>query len=396
MTSTADRPTDSPHEMLGRLRSAAPAHQIPLGPTKTGWLITRYTDVKHALNDPRLSKAALSEVRLTGSLPLPAEVQAATSTHMLNADPPEHTRLRRLVSRSFTARRLEGLRPRVEQITRELLDRLDGRQEADLIDDFAFPLPFQVICELIGLPDVDRDAFRGWTNTMVAGAAVPPEETNAAAKAAAGYVAELLERKRTEPDGALLSSLIQASDAGDRLTADELSSLVFVLLLAGHETTVNLIGNAIYLLLQRPELAAALRADEPLLSAVIEETLRYESPVKNATLRLTIEPVTYGDVTIPAGEIVVLSLMSANRDGESFAAPDEFDPHRPDADGHVAFGHGIHFCLGAPVARLEAQVAVGALLRRFPALRAAVPLQELEWRPGLIMHGPIHLPVRLT
>jgi cytochrome P450 len=397
MTSIADdQAATRPHATLARLRSAAPAHQIPIGPTKTGWLVTRYADVKRALNDPRLSKAALTQVRLTGSLPLPAEVRAATSTHMLNADPPEHTRLRRLVSTSFTARRIEGLRPRVEQITRELLDRLDGRDEADLIDEFAFPLPFQVICELIGLPDVDRDTFRGWTNTMVAGAAVPPEETNAAAKAAAAYVAELLDRKRAEPDEALLSSLIQASDAGDRLTGDELSSLVFVLLLAGHETTVNLIGNAIYLLLQRPELAAALRADESLLPAAIEETLRYESPVKNATLRLTIEPVTYGDVTIPAGEVVVLSLMSANRDGEGFTASDEFDPSRPDAGGHLAFGHGIHYCLGAPVARLEAQIAVGALLRRFPALRAAVPLQELNWRPGLIMHGPIQLPVRLT
>ncbi|MDI1460869.1 cytochrome P450 [Catellatospora sp. KI3] len=396
MTAAADSQTGDPHQLLAGLRSASPAHRIPLGPAKTGWLVTRHADVKQALNDPRLSKAALKEVRLTGSLPLPADVQAATSTHMLNADPPQHTRLRRLVSRAFTARRIEGLRPRVEQLAGELLDRLEDRPEADLIDDFAFPLPFQVVCELIGLPDVDRDAFRGWTNTMVAGAAVAPEQTHAAGRAAAGYVARLLERKRAEPDDALLSGLIQASDAGDRLTADELSSMVFVLLLAGHETTVNLIGNTICLLLRRPELMAALRADESLLPRVIEETLRYESPVKNATLRLTVAPVTYGDVTIPAGEIVVLSLMSANRDGASFTDPDGFDPGRPDADRHLAFGHGIHFCLGAPVARLEAQVAVGALLRRFPALSAAVPLEQLEWRPGLLMHGPVHLPARLV
>ena len=252
-----------------------------------------------------------------------------------------------------------------------------------------------MICELIGVPEVDRDAFRGWSNTMVAGPAAPPEQMYAAVAATADYLADLLARKRAEPDDALLSSLIDMSDAGDRLTADELSSLVFLLLLAGHETTVNLIGNAVVLLSQQPERAAALRADDTLLPGAIEEILRYESPVKNATIRLAVEPVTVGDVTIPAGEIAVISLLSANRDAEAFGRADDFDPARADAAGHLAFGHGIHYCLGAPLARLEGQVAVGALLRRFPAMRLAVPPEQLEWRPGLLMHGVAHLPVRL-
>jgi cytochrome P450 len=395
MRSTADDQTASPHETLAQLRAAAPAHQIPIGPAATGWLITRYADAKRALNDPRLSRRALQDLMEAGGSPFPVEVRAAMSKHMLNADPPEHTRLRRLVSASFTARRLEGLRPRIEQITAELLNQLAGRPEADVIDDFAFPLPFQVICELIGVPEVDRDAFRGWSNTMVAGPAAPPEQMYAAVAATADYLVDLLDRKRAEPDDALLSSLIEASDAGDRLTGDELSSLVFLLLLAGHETTVNLIGNAVLLMLREPERAAALRADETLLPGAIEEILRYESPVKNATIRLAVEPVTFGDVTIPAGDTVVISLLSANRDAEAFSGADDFDPARPEAAGHLAFGHGIHYCLGAPLARLEGQVAVGALLRRFPAMRLAVPQEQLEWRPGLLMHGVAHLPVSL-
>ncbi|MCP2326752.1 cytochrome P450 [Hamadaea flava] len=390
MTSTAA----NPHETLAHLRQSSPAHQIPIGPTAVGWLITRYADVKRALNDPRLSKQALSQ-RTNGGSPFPVDVRKAMSEHMLNFDPPEHTRLRRLVSASFTARRVEALRPRIEQLTDDLLAGLDGRDTVDLIDDFAFPLPFTVICELIGVPEIDREAFRGWSNTMVAGPAAPPEQMYQAVAATADYVADLIGRKRAEPDDALLSSLIQASDAGAGLTADELSSVVFLLLLAGHETTVNLIGNAVYVLLQRPSMAADLRADPTLVPDAIEEILRYESPVKSSTLRLTTEPVTYGDITIPADEIVIISLLSANRDGDAFIAADEFDPTRTDAGGHVAFGHGIHYCLGAPLARLESQIAVSALLRRYPELRSAVPLDELDWRPGILMHGVTRLPVTL-
>jgi len=393
MTSTVDD-TASPHETLAALRAAAPAHQIPIGPTAVGWLITRYADVKRALNDPRLSKQALTQTR-PGGAPFPVEVRRAMSEHMLNFDPPEHTRLRRLVSASFTARRVESLRPRISQLTDSLLDSLDGRDRVDLIDDFAFPLPFTVICELIGVPEIDREAFRGWSNTMVAGPAAPPDQMYQAVAATAEYVADLIGRKRAEPDDALLSSLIQASDAGEGLTSDELSSLIFLLLLAGHETTVNLIGNAVYVLLQRPAWAASLRDDPSLVPGAIEEILRYESPVKSSTLRLTTEPVTYGDITIPAGEVVIISLLSANRDGDAFTAADEFDPARSDAGGHVAFGHGIHYCLGAPLARLEGQIAVSTLLRRFPEMRAAVALDQLEWRPGLLMHGVTHLPVTL-
>ncbi|NUT34734.1 MAG: cytochrome P450 [Hamadaea sp.] len=390
MTSTADEQTASPHDQLAHLRSTGPVHPVPIGPGMTGWLITGYADARRALTDPRLSKGALA-----GMSPFPVDVRAAMSEHMLNADPPDHTRLRRLVSAAFTARRIDGLRPRIQEITDDLLAALDGRDEADVIDDFAFPLPFQVICELVGVPDVDRDAFRGWSNTMVAGPAAAPEEMFAAVSQCADYLAELIARKRAEPDDALLSGLIEASDAGDRLTGDELSSLVFLLLLAGHETTVNLIGNAVYLLLQRPELAARLRADESAMPAAIEEFLRYESPVKSSTLRMAVEPVQVGDAVIPAGDIAIISLLSANRDAEAFTDADTFDPERADTSGHLAFGHGVHYCLGAPLARLEGQIAIGSLLRAFPGLRFAGDPAGLAWRPGLLMHGLVNLPVRL-
>jgi cytochrome P450 len=314
--------------------------------------------------------------------------------HMLNADPPDHTRLRRLVSAAFTARRMEGLRDRVQEITDELLDAMALKETADVIDDFAFPLPFLVICELIGVPADDRETFRTWSNTIMAGVAASGPETVEAITAMTAYVKDLVELRRSEPDDALLSGLIEASDTEDRLTGDELTSLVFLLLIAGHETTVNLIGNAIYLLLDRPAEAAALRADESLLPRAIEEVLRYESPVKTATFRMSTEDVQVGDVTIPAGSLVLISLLSAHRDGATFPDPDEFRLDRDEAQ-HVAFGYGVHYCIGAPLARIEGQIAIGSLLRRFPAMSPAVPLAELGWRPGILLRGLDHLPVQL-
>ncbi|MBB5869697.1 cytochrome P450 [Allocatelliglobosispora scoriae] len=386
--------TANPHEVLTRLREAGPVHRFDLMPGTDGWLITGYDDARRALTDPRLSKTAMINGRLGGGV-FPAEIQRAISLHMLNADPPDHTRLRRLVSAAFTARRMEGLRPRVQEITDALIADLAGRETADIIDDFAFPLPFTVICELIGVPQVDRDNFRAWSNTLVGGA-TDPEQAFHAITSMTSYVRGLVELKRSEPDDALLSAMIDVTDSGDRLSEDELTSLVFLLLVAGHETTVNLIGNAMFLLLSRPDDAAALRADESLLPAAVEEFLRYESPVKTTTYRMTTEPVTVGDVTIPADAIVIVSLLSANHDSGTFADAEVFDPARVDAQQHIAFGYGIHYCLGAPLARLEGQIAVGSLLRAFPALAPAEPLDELTWRPGILLRGLNHLPVRLS
>ena len=380
--------TTHPHAVFAALRQAGPAHEIPVGPGVTGWVITGYEQARRALNDPRLAKSPTSRM-----MP-PALIKPGLSKHMLSADAPEHTRLRKLVSLEFTPRRIEALRPRIQEISDGLIAAMAVRERADLIDDYAFPLPFQVICELVGVPMVDRDDFRQWSNTLLDQFATGTDLAVAAADAMVGYVSGLVERKRAEPDDALLSGLIAAQDAGDKLTDDELTSLVFLLLVAGHETTVHLIGNAMQLLLSRPELAQQLREDPDRIPQAVEEVLRYESPVKTSTLRVSVAPVEVGEVIIPPGKIVMISLLSANRDGNTFTNPDEFDLSRREGQ-HLAFGHGMHFCLGAPLARLEARIAVESLLTRFPEMSADIAPEALQWRPGLLIRGLKQLPVSL-
>jgi cytochrome P450 len=315
-------------------------------------------------------------------------------SHMLNSDPPDHTRLRRLVATAFTMRRVELMRPRIEEITEDLLADLAGKDELDLIDDFAFLLPVTVICELLGVPHADRDEFRAWSTLLVSA-----DETDAvmvAAQSMAAYLHQLIAAKRADPADDMLSALAQARDesGADQLTEPELVSMAFLLLVAGHETTVNLIANGMLALLRHPDQLAALRADPALLPGAVEEFLRYDSPVNHTTLRYTVEPVEIGDVTIPADEFVLVSLSSANRDGDRFPDADTLDVTRP-AGGHLAFGHGIHFCLGAPLARLEGQIAIGRLIDRFPDLTLAAPPDELRWRNSTLLRGLESLPVRL-
>ncbi|MBV1856112.1 cytochrome P450 family protein [Catellatospora tritici] len=385
--------TRDPHPVYAQLREEAPVHEIALKADSTVWFVTRHEDVRKALSDPRLSKD-LGPMRLGGAMAFPPEIHNAVSSHMLSMDPPDHTRLRRLVSSVFTARRVADLRPAVQRISDELLAGLDGADEADLLDAYAFPLPLQVICELLGVPMADRESFREWSNTIVAGAYAPPEEAGKAIMAMVGYVRELIGAKRQTADDALMSALVAATDGGDRLTEDELTSMVFLLLIAGHETTVNLIGNGMHLLLDHPEQADRLRADPSLLPAAIEEFLRIESPVKTATVRLAKEPVDFSGVVVPAGAIVMVSLLSANHDPRAFADPERFDPARTD-NQHLAFGHGLHYCLGAPLARLEAQIAIHDLLTRFPKMRPARPLNELNWKSGVLLRALDELPVVL-
>lgn len=383
--------TIDPHTMFAMMRQAGRVAQIPLGGAgSTGYLITHHEDAKRALTDLRLAKAPTANI-----LP-PAMVKPGLGKNMLNFDGAEHSRLRRLASLEFTPRRIEALRPRIQEISDSLIDTMRGKDSADLIDDYAFPLPFQVICELIGVPVVDRDDFRGWSNILLDEFGARSEESVKASDSMLAYVQDLLVRKRSAPDDALLSGLIQASDAGDRLDEDELTSLVFLLLVAGHETTVNLIGNAMELLLRHPDRLSALRAQPELIPVAIEEVLRFESPVKTATLRIAVEEITVGDTTIPAGSVVFIGLMSANRDDNVFADPDAFDFARTDAGQHLAFGHGVHFCLGAPLARMEGKIALEGLLSAFPQIALGVPDEALEWRPGLLLRGLSHLPVRLT
>jgi cytochrome P450 len=361
------------------------------------WLVTRYADVRAALADPRLKKDSrqiddLFELHTTN----PDSLRGGETlfAHMLNSDPPDHERLRRLVNKAFTARRIEQLRPRIEDITEGLLADIGPAADVDLLDAFAFPLPITVICELLGVPTTDRDDFRKWSNALISGG-VPTAEIEGAGKAMSVYLSDLVAAKRAQPDADMISALLQAQDSGDRLADHELIAMAFLLLIAGHETTVNLLANGVLALITNPDQLAALRADRSLLPGAIEEFLRFESPVKNATFRCTTEPTELAGVLVPARELVVLSLGSANRDPDRYADPDQLDIER-DVSGHMAFGHGIHYCLGAPLARLEAEIAFNRLLDKYDRIELTVPLADLRWRPGMLIRGLERFPVHLA
>ncbi|MBC2865154.1 cytochrome P450 family protein [Streptomyces mexicanus] len=375
-----------PHPVYAELRARGPVHRVRL-PEPEGydtWLVVGYEEARAALADPRLAKDA-------GAVEGTYREEEVIGKHLLIADPPQHTRLRALVTRAFTARRVEALRPRVQQITDELLDAMLPRGRADLVEAFAYPLPITVICELLGVPEMDRAAFREMSNEVVAPTG---EEANLRAVERLGvYLTGLIEDKRAAgPADDLLGALIRTTaEDGDRLSAGELRGMAFLLLIAGHETTVNLITNSVHTLLTHPEQLAAVRADLDLVDGAVEETLRYEGPVENATFRYAAEPLEIAGVAIPKGDPVMIGLTAAGRDGGRYAEPDRFDPHR-DTRGHLAFGHGIHFCLGAPLARLEARTALRTLLRRAPGLALDGP--PGEWLPGMLIRGVRSLPVR--
>ncbi|MFF4905964.1 cytochrome P450 [Streptomyces sp. NPDC001260] len=376
-----------PHPVYARLRERGPVHRVRLPGVDAHyetWLVVGYEEARAALADPRLAKDA-SRI---GTEFLDEEL---IGKHLLVTDPPQHTRLRSLVSRSFTARRVAELRPRIQQITDELLDAMLPHGRADLVDSFAYPLPITVICELLGVPEMDRGEFRRMSTEAVAPSS-PETEYDAFARLAA-YLTELIEDKRCAgPTGDLLSDLVRTTaEDGDRLSPGELRGMAFVLLIAGHETTVNLISGAVHTLLTHPDQLAALRADMSLVDAVVEETLRYEGPVENATFRFAAETLEIGGTKIMRGDAVMIGLSAADRDASRYPAPDRFDLQR-DTRGHLAFGHGIHYCLGAPLARLEARTAIRTLLERAPALTLAGP--PGDWLPGMLMRGVRSLPVR--
>ncbi|WP_232662267.1 cytochrome P450 family protein [Pseudonocardia sp. TRM90224] len=378
-----------PYPAYAALRADEPVREVqrPDGPL---WLLSRYTDVRAALADPRLSK----DWRYT----LPEE-QRAEAFHqqqipmMLLMDPPGHTRLRKLVSRTFTLRRMEEMRPRVRQIAEELIEALPAEGKVDIMAEYAFLLPVFVICELLGVPADDRDEFAAWSNDMVD--ASSHEGSAQAMQNLHGYLAALIERKRAEPDDALISSLIEVADDGDRLSEAELVAMAMMLLIAGHETTVNLIGNGLLALMTHPEQMALLHERPELLPAAIEEFLRWDSPVHTTPARFAIEDVEYSGVTIPARSVVVLSLASANHDGDRFDAAAELRVDR-EGSGHVAFGHGLHHCLGAQLARIEGQEAIGLLIKRFPGLALDGDVAELVYRQSPLVRGLRTLPVTLA
>jgi cytochrome P450 len=382
-----------PWSRYPELRERGPVHELDNGDGSRTWLIVGYAEARAALTDPRLAKdAPRVHASIRGEQP-PATrpgPDAAIAAHMLNSDPPDHTRLRRLVGKVFTGRRVELLRPRVVELTTGLLDAMEPAGHADLISRFAAPLPIAVICELLGIPDGERTAFRDWTEALISTTPDAPDAVEAAARMAE-YLGDLLRRKRAGTADDLLTALAAARDARDALTEDELVSMAFLLLVAGHETTVNLIGNGVLALLRHPDLLARLHTDESLLPAAIEELLRYDGPAHTATLRIAAEPVTIAGTRIAAGELVLVGIGAADRDPDRFHRPERLEIDRD--TGHLAFGHGIHFCLGAPLARLEGTVAIGALLRRFPDLRLDAPVESLRWRTSSLLRGLAELPV---
>ncbi|MFC4128752.1 cytochrome P450 family protein [Nocardia rhizosphaerae] len=389
---------DDPHAHFRRWRATGPVHRVRFPDDIVRWVVVGYAEARQALADPRLAKdivrvdAILHEKRRT----TPTDPNALTLlSHMLSTDPPEHTRLRKLVNKAFAAKQVAALRPRIERITTSLLDGFADRDEVDLLAEFANPLPVTVICELLGVPFADRADFQAWTRALVTVVGEGEETERPAASAAmVGYLANLVRIKQAEPADDLLSQLILADDDGDRLTDRELVSMAFLLLVAGHETTVNLIGNGVNALLRDRTQWDALCADPAGVPGAIEEFLRYDGPVGMATVRYTTEPVTLGDTEIPAGELVYVAVSAANRDPARFADPDTLATETP-STGHLAFGHGIHFCVGAPLARLEADIAFTALLARHPGLRLAETAESVRWQTSTLIRGLLELPVRL-
>ncbi|MEU6975140.1 MULTISPECIES: cytochrome P450 [unclassified Streptomyces] len=377
--------TANPYPYYAKLRTQGPVHEVLTPDGMPAWLVVGYEEARAALADQRLSKSFSAF-----GMPLPEE--EIVGPNLLIVDPPDHTRLRKLVAGEFTGRRVEALRPRIQQLTDELLDAMEPDGRADLVDSFAFPLPITVICELLGVPAADRDSFRAWSNELVAPTGAMTDRE--AVEGFGGYLDALIEDKRAAgPADDLLSALITTrAEDGDRLSLPELRALAYLLLIAGHETTVNLISNTVRALLTHPEQLAALRADSGLLDGTIEEGLRYDGPVESATLRFAPQALTLGGAEIPAGAIVLIGLAAGDRDPGRFPEPDRFDIRR-DPRGHLAFGHGIHFCLGAPLARLEGKIAVRTLLERFPRLEIDPEAGSLEWLPGMLIRGTRRLPV---
>jgi cytochrome P450 len=356
------------------------------------WLVTGYAEARQLLAHPDVVRSSLDGPHrdhvwddLTNSM----------ERHMLNANPPDHTRMRKLVSAAFTRRRIELLEPRIREIAAELLDEMaaaDG--PVDLVSAYSYPLPITVISELLGIPAIRRDDFRRWSSIVVNAAVHPAEVYIEASLAMIEFIRDMIEDRRVAaPSDDLLSALLAARDGGDRLTTDELTSMVYLLLAAGHETTVSLISNGVHALLTHPDQLALLKAEPERLPAAVEELIRYDGPLQAAIPYVAKAPIEIAGRTIFPGAVIVFALVAANRDDAKFGAGGELDIARPD-NQHLGFGHGIHHCLGAPLARLEGRIALGMLFDRFPDLRPAEPDGDPRRNPGLLMNGIAELYVQ--
>jgi cytochrome P450 PksS len=387
----------NPFPFLATLRADQPVYRTSL-PDKVKtpvWLITRYEDVNALLKDERFPKnrrSALSPEQIR-RLPWVPPMFRPLERNMLDLDSPDHTRLRALVHKAFTPRLVDRMRERVQTLADELLEGVARRGEMDLINDYALPLPMTIITEILGVPTADRHKFHKWSKAVVSLSS--PNVTVRVIPSVwmfIRYLRRFFKVRRRDPQDDLASALIQAEEAGDKLSEDELLAMVFLLLIAGHETTVNLIGSGVLSLLEHPDQMEKLRREPSLIKSAVEELLRYTAPVFMSTERYAREDVILHGVTIPRGEMTFGVIGSANRDETVFENPDTLDITR-EPNKHLSFGQGIHFCLGAPLARMEAQIAVNTLLNRMPDLRLKASPDSLRWRPSMILRGLDSLPV---
>jgi cytochrome P450 len=383
-----------PYAFYRRVRKETPVCEAIMWGGVRVWLVTRYADARALLSDPRLSKNRTGVLALLppGGAGL---FGSALDINMLNADPPDHTRLRKLVAQAFTMRAVERLRPRVIDIADELLRRVERLAlvgPVDLIALYATPLPMAVIGELLGVPETYRDRFRTAVAPLIEEAGRGDKASGAATLIE--LLTDLIAQKRREPTGDVLSGLVTARNDGDRLTEEELVATAWLLIGAGYETTVNLIGNTVRALLDNPAQLAAIRRQPALVENAVEECLRLASPINIAAVRFTTVEVTIGDITIPPDQLVMIALLGANHDDEQFEQPDLMNIERK-PNAHLAFGHGLHHCLGAPLARLEGVTAIGRLLERFDEISLEQGA-KLEYRNSAIVHGLKSLPVRLA
>jgi cytochrome P450 len=386
---------NDPYPVFDRMRQDDPIFSQPDIDGKTMiWFLTRYDDVELLLRDDQRFVRDQRNALPPEQVYQPNELQVLLSNHMLNKDGAEHRRLRNLVSKAFTPLRVKALRPRIQSITEQLIDGVQERGQMDLIADYAFQVPTIVISELLGVPVEERTRFRAWTNAVVAPALDEASQTRAAQlmREFVSYLRALFATRRQIPQDDLISALLRAQEAGDQLSEAELFSTTVLLIVAGHETTVNLIGNAVLALLRQPELWRQLAQDSVQMEAALEEFLRYDSPVERVLPRWAAQDTVLSGQQIKKGDMVIGVVGSANRDPEHFAQPEKLDLQRG-SQRHLAFGHGAHYCLGAPLARLEGEIALKTLLRHLPNLRLAVPESELVWRTVPVFRGLMALPV---
>lgn len=389
---------DDPFSHFAELRAADPVHLTVVDQ----WLLFRHDDVSRLLRDPTLSVdddtlLVVNEARQAAFVEAAGDGDLLKSTSILNVDPPDHTRLRRLVSKAFTPSTIEDLRPRVQELVDAALDPMEARGHGDVVSELAFPLPFDVISEMLGMPAADKEQIAEWSGAIVKtiDPIITAEEIAlavASQRAMDAHIDGVIAWKRDHPADDLLTALIEAEEDGDRLSTRELRDQVTLLFVAGHETTVNLIGTGIYELLRHPDQLAMLRDDPSLDANAVDELLRYVSPVQMSR-RITTRDVEFGGKVIPQGMFVLAGLASANHDPEHWGpTADDLDVTRAGANHHLSFGSGAHYCLGASLARLEAQVAIGTFVRRFPDVRLA---GDPTWNGRINLRGLEHLPVAL-